>query len=214
MKVLLAAATPQEIKPFLEKSKTHNSWDACITGVGLMAATFSLTKVLLEKEYELVLQAGVAGSFVPAFPPGALAVVQQEYLGDLGAEDHSIFKDIFELGLLGQDEMPFQNKALVNAMATYPFQKMLPAVTAITVHTVSGHAPTIAARARKFGAVLESMEGAALHYVCLKLGIPFLQLRAVSNFVEPRNRNNWQMPLAINNLNEQLWKWHGELTGK
>ena len=213
MKVLLAAATPQEIKPFLEKSKTHNSWDVCITGVGLMAATFSLTKALLEKKYDFVLQAGVAGSFDPAYPPGALAVVQKEYLGDLGAEDHFVFKDIFELGLLGQDEMPFQKKALVNAMAGCPFQEMPPAVAAITVHTVSGHVPTIAARAEKFGAVLESMEGAALHYVCLKLGIPFLQLRAVSNFVEPRNRNNWQLPLAIKNLNEQLMKWHGELNG-
>lgn len=208
MKLLLAAATRQEIQPFLSLTAADCRWDVCITGVGLMAATFSLTKALLKNGYDFVLQAGVAGSFDPDLPPGALAVVKEEFLGDLGAEDRAVFKDIFELGLLGEQEAPFQEKALVNPMPTFPFQEMPPAVAAITVHTVSGHAPTIEARAAKFGAALESMEGAALHYVCLKLGVPFLQLRAVSNFVEPRNKDNWQLPLAIKNLNEQLMKWH------
>ena len=33
------------------------------------------------------------------------------------------------------------------------------------------------------------MEGAALHYACIMEHIPFIQLRAVSNFVGERDKN-------------------------
>lgn len=210
MKVLLAVATHLEIQPFLDQRLSDRPWEICITGVGLMAATFSLTRALMKSRYDLVLQAGVAGSFDARLPPGSLAVVEKEFLGDLGAEDHTLFKDLFELGLCAENEFPFQQKALINPFSFLPFKNLPPAVDAITVQTVSGHAPTIAARTGKLKVALESMEGAALHYVCLQLGVPFLQLRAVSNFVEPRNRSNWQLPLAIRNLNEQLFLWQRE----
>ena len=44
------------------------------------------------------------------------------------------------------------------------------------------------------------MEGAAFFYVCLCENIPFLQIRAISNYVEQRNEKNWNIPLAIKNL--------------
>jgi futalosine hydrolase len=45
------------------------------------------------------------------------------------------------------------------------------------------------------------MEGAAFFYACRQFNIPCLQIRAVSNYVEKRNRDNWDIPLAIKNLN-------------
>jgi len=48
---------------------------------------------------------------------------------------------------------------------------------------------------------LESMEGAAFFYACTQAGVPCLQIRAVSNYVEKRNRDAWQIGLAIKNLN-------------
>jgi futalosine hydrolase len=51
---------------------------------------------------------------------------------------------------------------------------------------------------------IESMEGAACFYVCLLEKIPFLEVRSISNYVEPRNRANWNLPLAIQNLNQVL----------
>jgi futalosine hydrolase len=48
------------------------------------------------------------------------------------------------------------------------------------------------------------MEGAAFFYVCSRENIPFLAIRAVSNKVEPRNREKWNIPLAIKNLSEKL----------
>ena len=48
---------------------------------------------------------------------------------------------------------------------------------------------------------IESMEGAAFFYACRKAGVPFIQIRAVSNYVEKRNRDAWQIGLAVKNLN-------------
>ncbi len=48
------------------------------------------------------------------------------------------------------------------------------------------------------------MEGAAFFYACLMTQAPFLQIRAISNYVEPRNKDNWNIPLAIDRLNEVL----------
>jgi futalosine hydrolase len=51
---------------------------------------------------------------------------------------------------------------------------------------------------------IETMEGAAFFYVCSRENIPFLAIRAVSNKVELRNREKWNIPLAINNLSEKF----------
>jgi futalosine hydrolase len=50
------------------------------------------------------------------------------------------------------------------------------------------------------------MEGAAVFKVCNEFFIPCIQIRAISNKVEKRNKENWNMPLAIRNLNNQVAK--------
>ena len=46
------------------------------------------------------------------------------------------------------------------------------------------------------------MEGAAFMYACLMHGVPFAQIRAVSNVVERRNRAAWKVQEAIDALGE------------
>jgi futalosine hydrolase len=60
--------------------------------------------------------------------------------------------------------------------------------------------------------VVESMEGAAFHYVCLMEKIPFLQLRGISNYVGERNKANWKIRESIDALNQQLIKMINQIT--
>jgi futalosine hydrolase len=62
----------------------------------------------------------------------------------------------------------------------------------------------IAEYRKKFDPVLESMEGAALHYVCLAEKIPFIQLRAASNYIGERDKKKWMLKESVVNLNHQL----------
>ena len=52
--------------------------------------------------------------------------------------------------------------------------------------------------------VVESMEGAALHYVCLMEKIPFLQIRSISNLIGERDKTRWKIKEAMKSLNETL----------
>jgi len=56
----------------------------------------------------------------------------------------------------------------------------------------------------KYQADIETMEGAGFHYACKNMDIQHLQLRGLSNYVEPRNRAGWKIELAIDQLNQTL----------
>ena len=51
---------------------------------------------------------------------------------------------------------------------------------------------------------LESMEGASIFQVCQGVNGPCLQIRSISNKVEKRNKKKWDIPIAINNLNQTV----------
>ena len=58
---------------------------------------------------------------------------------------------------------------------------------------------------------IENMEGAAFFQVCNTFNVPCIQIRAISNKVERRNKDNWNLPLAIKNLNNKLVEIISEL---
>lgn len=202
MKILLLAATEAEIAPTLALLTNHQDVDVCITGVGICAATFSLTRALLStSKPDLVLAAGIAGSFDRDLDLGTVAVVVRDTFGDLGVEDHEAFIDLPRLGFATEKEVVFETEV---PSFLKEITRLLPRKSAITVHAATGAAHTATQRFSRFGPVLESMEGAAFHYVCQQLGVPLLHLRAVSNYAEARNRPAWDIGLAVRNLNEVL----------
>ena len=207
MKVLVAAATEAEIKPLLNwlaDSKTPGV-EVLITGIGMAATAYSLGRHFANNRPEIAIQAGIAGSFRHERPLGEVALVTREVFGDLGAEDHGRFSDLFKIGLWQHDVHPFTHHYLINPLAFLPESlQQLPQVTGVTVNTVSGETATIAQLEQLYQPDLESMEGAAFHYACLMDDIPFLQLRAVSNYVEVRDKSKWNIPLAVKELNQKL----------
>jgi futalosine hydrolase len=131
--------------------------------------------------------------------------VVSDRLTELGAEDAEAFLTIEDLGLLGEDEPPFRAGRLVNlAPPSMPALARLPHARGITVNTVHGHEPSIARTVDRWSPDVESMEGAAFMYACLTAGVPFAQVRAVSNRVERRNRANWKLAEAIASLADQV----------
>lgn len=219
MNLLVTAATAPEIAPFCQFLEKHTRQAGAlhyytglhdihilISGVGCLFTTYHLQKRLSQLQIDLAIQAGIAGSFSRNLQLGDTVVIAQEVLADLGVQDHTSFKDLFDIDLLKPNEAPFREKALVCDLQRWPQPLPYPAVKGITVNTVSGHPDAIAALVQRYHPDVESMEGAAFHYVCLQEGLPFLQLRSISNYVETRDKNKWNIPLAIKKLNEALWK--------
>ena len=56
----------------------------------------------------------------------------------------------------------------------------------------------------KFNPDIETMEGASFFYICARENIPFFAVRAISNRIETRNRDKWNIPLALEMLSKKL----------
>ena len=160
----------------------------------MVATAGRCARALATARYDVAVNVGVCGSFDPELRPGTVVHVVRDRLAELGAEDGDAFLTLRELQLEGEDE--FVNAAPPASAALAE----LPAVLGITVNTVHGNARSIAAVVARTQPQVESMEGAAFMYACVLTGVPFAQVRAVSNLVERRNRDAWRMGEAIGNL--------------
>ena len=218
MRVIITAATVAEWMPsFLEMNKLYTSESQRLqvrfhqSGVGMLATAVSLTRLVWEEKPDLVIQAGIAGCFDQSIPLGKVIIVNEEVLADMGVEEDGKWKDIFDLKLEKSSYHPFEKRKLPNPWLTkFNFLK-LPEVNAITINEISTNQERIQELVKKYNPTIESMEGAALHYVCREANIPFLQIRAVSNYVGDRDKKNWEIKLAISNLNQTLLKYTNRL---
>lgn len=209
MQILLCAATSFEIEPtkdFIKGRNLSNKISVHITGVGLMAATYSITKSIATHQPKLIIQAGIAGGLDLSLALAQTVVVNSETLGDSGVQEAQQFKTIFDLGLTDRNGFPWKNGELINPDPELLNSFELKKVKAVTVHEITTNKDRIELYKNGFGAQIETMEGAALHYVALVEGISFLQLRSISNYIGERDKKKWKMAEAIAALNAELQK--------
>ncbi|TDW95696.1 futalosine hydrolase [Dinghuibacter silviterrae] len=200
MRILLAAATSFELKTLMEQPPAGVR--PVITGVGLVPATYHLSRAIATHSPDLVIQAGIAGCFDPARSLGEVIAVSEEVLADVGVEEHGQFKDLGDLGLQDPNEPPFQGGRLPNPHLTR--FAGLPTGRSISVSEITTRPDRIRHYKDRYAPLVESMEGAALHYVCLKENIPFLQVRALSNYIGERDKTRWKIAPALANLQQAI----------
>ncbi len=205
MRILIVAATAHEIAAtrdhYSGAVSSKMTIDFLVTGVGMTPTVYSLTKKLSAKKYDLVVNVGLAGSFRNEISIGEVVNVVSDTFADLGAEDGEKFLSVFDLKLQGRDGFPFWNGKIKNEHAgNYKSIGALKKVKGITVNKVHGNYDSINRTFIKFHPDIETMEGAAFFYVCAMEHIPFLQLRAISNRVELRDRSAWKIEPALENL--------------
>jgi futalosine hydrolase len=210
MKILLTAATTFEIEPtlqLLEKegfTLNEHEIDILITGIGPVPSTYLLTSAIHSKKPDLVIQAGIAGSFnTQQLPIGQTVLVKWDAFGDMGMEEKGVFTTVFDAGFAGKNHFPFTDGWLINLNPLLN-NASLPVVKSVTINKVSDNPVQKKQLEDTFSPLTESMEGAALHYVCLQQHISFLQIRTVSNEVGERDIGDWKMKEAIENLNMEL----------
>ncbi|MEO7265337.1 MAG: futalosine hydrolase [Ferruginibacter sp.] len=200
MQILVVAATGMEIAPFMANNPAD---DILIAGVGSPATIYHLLKRLQQVDYDMVIQAGIAGSFNAQIPSASSVLVYRDVFADLGIEENGAYYTLGEKGLIDTDAFPYTNGWLVNDNPLLE-QIDLPKVTSITVNKISDSKAQEEQFVQKFVSDIESMEGAALHYICLQEQVPFLQLRSISNTIGERDKTKWNMNPAIENLNMNL----------
>lgn len=208
-RLLVVAATPLEIEPFLTNWKrgpiAPKNWEmeVLISGIGLTATTYSLLNQIHLRKPDLIVQAGVGGCFDENIPLGEVVLVKQETIADQSVIELDQLKTLFDLQLVPHDQFPYQKGWLINQspeLKKYRLKK----VRGISVNEITTDKKKREFYRKHFNPLVESMEGAALHYVALRENIPFLQLRSFSNYIAERNKKRWNMKTSIENLNREL----------
>jgi len=221
MHILIVGATRKEIEPLVARlnqeqhiipsrltrySFLNHSVDVLITGVGLMPTAFWLGKILSNGNYDFAINIGLAGSFSNELTLGEVVNVTEDYLIELGAENDAQFIPIDVLKLIESNDFPYTAQGV---KSTYDFEN--PALTnikkvnGITVNKVHGSTNSIHRDMALYHSVhgkpvvTESMEGAAFLFACIQEKVPCVQLRAISNYVEKRNMENWSLDVVIKN---------------
>jgi len=215
MKILVVSATLFELVPFLEcikqpkdaKRFVHNDHEIelLITGVGITATAYAMGQKLAIGNYDLALNIGLGGVFDRSLSLGQVVNVVSDFNAEEGAEDGENFIPISDLSLRDKNEFPFKDGLL---KAIYPTRikdfLVYSEVNGITVNKVHGKESSILEVQSMFNPQIESMEGAAFFYSCLSSKLACIQLRAVSNYVERRDRDKWEVELALNNLAQEI----------
>ncbi|HVF82285.1 MAG TPA: futalosine hydrolase [Flavisolibacter sp.] len=204
MQILLCAATEMEIAPTIKFLQAHKlPVEVLITGVGIASTLYRLTKKILTDKPQYIIQAGIAGSLDTHLVLGDVVVVQSDTIGDLGVQEKEGFLSVFDMGFADKDKWPWKEGKLINS-TNHHRQTGHYVVDAVTVNEVSTNRDRINYYRHQLQAAIETMEGAAVHYVGSLENIPFMQLRALSNYVGERDKTKWDLQGAIRNLNTEL----------
>ena len=182
------------------------------SGLGAVNVAHALTCVLQADRPSLVLQVGVGGAYSTAgLGVGDIAIASEENYGDLGVRTQDGWQPADTIGIpvLTRGSQHYYNRfpldeGLVTLaggiLETTSWENGKPALGTgpfVTVQECSGTAQLGAERAELFGGALcENMEGAAAAHLCRLYDVPFLEVRSMSNLVEDRSPESWNLPLA------------------
>ena len=201
MDTLLVAATAFEISTFT--SIKHKNIDVLITGIGVPNTLYHLQNHIQNNDYQLIIQAGICGSFDTTTPLATVFEIEKDVFADIGFSQNKIFTPLHDSSFANTNNLPLAAGWLINT-SKYSIQHNLQKVSGITVNTVTDNIEIINNYTKLYQAKVESMEGAALHFVCLQKAIPFMQIRSISNYVGERNKSNWKLKESIAALNQTL----------
>ncbi len=159
----------------------------------------------------LVLQTGIAGAFAgdasQSVQPGDVVIATQEAYSDSGSSSPCGWIAAAELGLPIAEVNGIElggvfaiDPGLVEWAAGMLTAAGMPSVwqgPCVTSSTVTGRDDEARLARERWGALAESMEGAAAAHVCALYGVPFLEVRGISNLVGDRDRQSWQVEEAV-----------------
>ena len=221
MNILIVSATYLEIESLLthfsfieqKNQKLHfytyknHTVDVLISGVGMTSTAYWLGKTLNSNVYDCAINLGIAGSFNDSVRLGEVVNITSDRISELGAEDGENFLSLIDMNLIVDEGFISPNGEMMNTIQIENEElNSLRKVKSITVNTAHGEESSIKKITQLFNPDTETMEGAAFYYACLLEGIKCTQVRAISNKVKPRNKENWDIPLALSNLTKASLK--------
>ncbi len=206
--ILINAATEREMSSVdnlpgygLNSGEGGCRIDKLVSGVGPVATIFALMDYISKNKIpDKIVNIGIAGSFKRDISPGTVTVVAEDRFGDLGVDDNGRFIPADRTGFHTDDEYTPLDRYNADMSTLTRLSHIFPVVKGLTVTSATGSETKMLALVSEYDPDIETMEGASVYYVCNKLGIPCIGIRAISNMVGPRNKSEWVADMALDKL--------------
>jgi futalosine hydrolase len=185
-------------------------------GIGKVNASHSATIIIEKFPVKDILNLGVGGAYPGSgLKIGDIAIASKEIYGDEGVISSKGFKGLKEIGI------PLVQKGKKKYFNEFPLDTTRPIHLSVmggkvgdkgrfeSLRIKSGIFVTVSASTgtqkkaieleKRFHAVCENMEGAAIAQVCAIYKIPMFEIRGISNIVGIRDKRKWNLKLASEN---------------
>lgn len=189
------------------------------SGMGIANAARAATVLIERFAPGLIVLFGTGGAYPSAgLAKGDMAVAEREVYADSGVLMQDGLHGIEETGtaLVTRGRRRFFNefplgrglarRALRAASGVAPAR----AGVFLTVAQATGTLGRARELERRYGALCENMEGAAVAQVCALYGVALVEMRGISNLVEDRDTGKWDRPLAALNCQRAVMSLVGE----
>lgn len=190
-----------------------------VSGIGAANAAHAATVICANKP-GMVISFGIGGAYPSSgLSVGDIAVALKEVYADSGLmlSDGTHPFDTIGIPLLKQGNRRFYNvfptDKKMTGIAVRSASRMfhVKAGTFATVSACTGTARRAAEIEKRHGPICENMEGAAAAQICTMYGVPFIELRGMSNIVEDRDRGKWDIKVASEHCQQALLEFIAEL---
>jgi futalosine hydrolase len=176
-------------------------------GIGKVNTAAGLALAIKELQATAVIQFGIGGAYINSFASiGMVMAATHDIHIDSGVRTSEGWLGMERVGfpLLILGDKTYHNTFPTSQTLTRLFTDTLSLPTSrfATSETITGTFDESTAIQEQFDVSIESMEGAAAAQVCLALGVPFAEVRGVSNIVGERDKKNWDIAKAVRRVNE------------
>ena len=194
------------------------------SGLGKVNAAHSATCLIENYPVNRVINIGVGGAYPGSgLKIGDIAVATKEVYGDEGVITSEGWNSLKKIGipLVQHGKKKYFNEFLLaGSLLTRSMRQVTrhsrPQDSQTSLVTKSGPFITVSAATgsrrraieleKRFNAVCENMEGAAIAQVCTIYNIPMLEIRGISNIVGERDKRKWNLAVASENCQDLLLK--------
>jgi len=195
-------------KIFLRGRTSGQEAVLCAGGMGKANAAHAATLLITRFSPEAIIIFGVGGAYPSSGANiGDIALASEEIAGDEGVLTSEGFKDTEYIGIplvqkenaLFYNRFPSCKKLFAAAHKSLSPGKMNARIHIgrfVTLSTCTGTSARARELEERYKALCENMEGAAAAQTAIINGIPWLEVRGVSNIVEDRDLKKWDIPRA------------------
>lgn len=179
-----------------------------VTGVGLVNSAMAAGRLLERDDVSGVVNLGIAGSYdVEAFPLRSTVFAWRETWPEYGllCEDGRV-----DPKAIGFPQGEVDGTVVWNRVKLFPVRDAramsLPLddgwkrVSSVSVNSVTGDSSRAGWLKTSQSADIENMEGFALGFAAMQKGLPFLEVRTISNLVGSRYAEEWDLKGALKGL--------------